>query len=652
MKSRRLAVLLITKTKEKGGSGSITVGKSEPTITYRGEMENYCELLSSSNILFDIIGEKELSESTFVDENTIKYVAAIFTIPFSAFSDRTLCVINEASRKLGISLIAAYNHSDERSKRFFGIMSFMGKRLLWPLRVKIIRWPKVARQEEVIASYSLISGIPGVRKKGLRKLSAKQTCTKAVRLLRSLILPYLRVGLDSGANVLATDTKGRPLAWSFQFVKATNYYFALHEGIFLDKFNEMHHLVRAAIEANSGFGMVSVNLENTMVLRLDDPGACSADYLDNGGILQEKEWEELSKILENREIPLSVMYTPGWVDDGDKKSGRLFINEKEITERRAGTIYDSARVRYVPSRGKNGTYDHASEFRGLKKAAEKGFADVHSHGLTHLDPDHKSWAKAKDRNKNTQWYHEFYHLKDGRSVESDEQKEAMAASRDKIFNLFGVSPLTITPSGHRHGDECDLLSRDAGYLIFSADYTGILKKNILIRNWKIPSLFLYLKSPSSFAFKSGYPFIGIIHDYEIKQHGVDSLIEVIEGWQSRGIRRFISLQELAVNLCVSVVGYWFENEKKFRILISAPAANGIENVFSKLPETKIKLRVIPPSGVEALADKLSIVGSNLTIVPPAGEFSASNDVPLCHETYLKSSDLLLCLNLSGPRIGK
>lgn len=185
---------------------------------------------------------------------------------------------------------------------------------------------------------------------------------------------------------------------------------------------------------------------------------------------------------------------------------------------------------------------------------------------------------------------------------------------------------------------------------FSADFTGILKENMVIRNWNIPSLFLCLKDPSSIASRSGYPFIGVIHDYEIKQQGFDSLHNIIKGWQSKGIKRFISLQELAANLCFSVVGYWFEKERKFRIIISPPITSGIEDIFSQSRKIKIRLRVIPPLEEKTLTENLSIVGSSLTLVQPGDECFATNDIPLHSEAPLESSSLKICLSVSSPRI--
>lgn len=616
------------------------------------EFVDYVELLTASNINFDIIAPDKISYDTFIIGDTIRYTSIIFTTPLSSLTDSVLSIINEVSYKLGISLISSYANVEQRSKSFFGIQTFRGKRYLWPLKIRIIRWPRDINKGEVVASYGLISGLPGVRKRGFRGLALKRTLAKFIKLFSNLFLPYIKVDLSPGADVFSTDLKGNPLAWSYKFGKGTNYYFALHGDLFLDRFNEMHRLVRTVIEANSGYGMVSVDLENTMILRLDDPGACSTDYLDNRKILEEEDWENIGRILEDMRIPLSVVYTPGWVDDGDIKSGALFIDDEKISDRKAGAIYDSGRVKYLYTKSGRATHDHISEFRGLKKLVEKGLVDVQSHGWTHLDSDHKGWSKAKSRNKDTGWYHEFYRMKTGKEANRDEQLQAMKFSREKIKDLFGQVPAVFTPSGHQQSPNSDLLAYTCRYLLFSSEFMGIFKENIAIRNWRIPSLFLYFKNPSNFAAKSGYPFVGVFHDYEIKQHGVDSLRDVIKGWQSRGIKRVISLTELATNLCISVVGYWSHKEKKFRIIISAPTSYGKEEAFSKSDEIKIWLRVIPPCEAKMFNDYLSIEGRNLTVVPQGAECSPSNDIRIRSAASDENPSMRLCLSVSSPRIRK
>ena len=524
-KSRRLSILLVASCDSRRGD-LFTVGQTEPSLS-DSEFVDYVELLSACNLNFDIVHPDEISPDIFITRGTINYAVVIVTVPHAQLTDVAVEALKEASKDMGVSLISSYSNADERTKLFFGIREFLGKKPLWPLKVRIIHWPRDIYNGKTIIDYGVNAGLLGYRKRGLKKLSLTQTLLKVFRLALSMVLPYVRVTLNVDTLVLATNFSSEPLAWSYQYGNATNYYFALHSDLFLDKYNGMHCLVRSAIEANSGFGMVSVDLEKTMVLRLDDPGACSGDYLSSHSILEKHDWEKLGELLRKKELPLTVMYTPGWVDDGDKKTGKLFVGNKEVTNRPPGRVYHSPLVKYITGNRKSATYDHSSEFTGIRKLVEAGLVDVQSHGHTHLNPDHQTWAESANRHKSSTWYHEFYHVAKGRKICPDKQRHSMVTSRELIKNLFGLTPCALSPSGHRHDSICDVIARDVGYSLFSADFTGVCKPNILIRNWKIPSIFLFMKEPSSSALVSGYPSVAVLHDYELKKKGLGSLKSIL-----------------------------------------------------------------------------------------------------------------------------
>lgn len=607
-KFRRLSILLVSDDiPEK--DGLVTIGKAKPDLNDPAFID-YVELLSASNISFDIITPGDISPDIFIHGDMVKYVTVILTVPLSNLSDSQLSVIRKVSYETGISLIASYDQADERSISFFGIRRLKGKRHLWPLKVKIVNWPLNLYNGETVVSYGLSAGLPGIRKRGLGKLDIKQTLLKMLGLCKSLYIPFTKVELHPDVSILATNMRNEPVVWSYKFGNATNYYFSLHSGLFLDKFNEMHKLVRSAIEANSGFGMVSAEIENTMVLRLDDPGACSTAYLDTGNILEEEDWENIGNFLRAKKISMSVMYTPEWVDNGDRKAGKLFIDNKEIEERQTGAIYDSALVRYVPLNGKNRSYDHQSEFRGLKKYSDEGLMDIHSHGLTHLVPDYENWPKSGLKNKDSQWYHEFFHVMNNEKVDKNKQLYAMCISKEKIRSLFGVTASVLAPSGHRHDDDCDLLAYKSDYRMLSSDYTSIFKQNMIIRNWKIPGIFLYLKDPSQFSLKSGYPFIGIIHDYEIKE-GMEGFQNIIDDWIENGIKKFISLNDLISLLCAEIQVVYAEKESKIEILIDLNGNAEEDPSPKELTNYKFSLRFVFPRNVKLAEESVSLSEGSL-----------------------------------------
>jgi hypothetical protein len=608
--NRRLAVLLIAPQVTKRDS-VITVGYAKPRLS-DSESTDYVELLSAYNYPFDIIRVEDIHNHSFVDNGCLRYSSIVLAVSLSRLTASAFQLIRELSHDAGVSLIAAYDHPDERSAALFGIEQLGGKRILWPSRVKIIQWPQEVPRDTCVANYGFQSGLPGVRRRGLRKLSWKHTLTKALNVMSSVALPYVKSIVAPDACVLLTTMRDEPLGWSYQYGNARNYYFALHGDLFLDKYNELHLLVRSAIEANSGFGMVSTDLDKTMVLRLDDPGASQADYVDGGQVLNESDWNELGAVLEEKKTPLSVMYTPGWIDDGDARSGSLFVSDELITNRKVGAMYDSARVKYTPSDRNKGDHDHVSEFRGLKRLVDDNLVDVHSHGLTHLVPNYEAWAAAEDKN-DTRWYIEFLDTKQNKPIDDKCQLNAMVRSKEAITSFFGAPPCVLSPSSHKHDLECDLRARDAGYKLLSSDYTAIIKNTIVIRNWKIPALFLFLKEPSASVFRAAYPIIGVVHDYEVKGR-VNRFRDVVNKWSAAGIRRFISLNNLAAALCSSIDACYSEQESSTNIQIrlreavrpSGPArASGTREIF---------LRVVPPGRLAVEKDRMTIDGAVLVSI--------------------------------------
>jgi len=629
-RSRRLAVLLVVPDVSVRPDLAI-LGDAIPSLS-DAEHIDYAELLSAYNYAFDIVTPDDLASCLFADSDSIKYSTIVIAVALSSLSDASLSVIRQVSHELGVSLIAAYDHPDDRSGTWFGIERFTGKRILWPLKAIINRWPH-ENGPACVANYGPKSGLPGIRRRGLRKLSWKQTFTKGLSLISSLKLPYMRAARAPGAQVLSTTMRGEALVWSYRFGNATNYYFALHGDLFLDKYNEMHRLVRSALDANSGHGMVCADLDKTMVLRLDDPGASKAEYVDGGCLLTEKEWEELGTLLEEEHAPLSVMYTPGWVDDGDHKSGDVYIDDKLLSARTPGALHDSARVKYVFSDSQRPPHDHVSEFHGLETLVKKRLVDVHSHGLTHLTPDHSAWAAAPDKRVDTRWYIEFYDARKDRPISPEDSAAAMERSKGKIEDLFDAPVAALTPSSHKHDSECDALAHAAGYDLFSADYTGIMKRGFLVRNWKIPALMLYFKEPSASIAKAGYPVVGVVHDYEVKP-SLDQFRGHIRKWRAAGIKRYISLNSLAASLCSQINAYSSIKESRIEVRITLAAATRSSRRPTARVRTEILVQIILPQGSSYTGDSIDITGGALVSVEEPAQHTVSMSVRVTDNTSL------------------
>jgi hypothetical protein len=613
----RLAILLVSPEVSRRG-GLTIAGHAEPCVS-DSESVDFAELLSAANYPFDMVTPEEIQRELLVHGDSLNYSSLILAVPWSRLSPNAQTLIESLSREAGLSLIAAYDHPDDRSPAFFGIEQFKGRRLLRPLKVQIGQPSDKPERNGCVADYGVRSGFAGVRRRGLRRLSWRQTFTKGLNLLRNSRLPYMKAALAQGASVLMTTMAGEPLAWSYRFGNATNYYFALHGDLFLDKYNEVHGLVRSAIEANSGRGMVSVDLERTMVIRLDDPGAGKADFQHNGQLLNESEWDQLGHIVRERKIGLSVMYTPAWVDDADTTAGTLFVGNQPVTNRIAGDLHSSASVRYVFAAPGKGEHDHASEFRGLAALSRQQIVDVHSHGLTHLVPDHEAWAAAEDKRSDVRWYTEFYDTRQNRQIPGETQTHALAKSKKAIEELFHRVPAAITPSGHRHDSTCDILAHDAGYRLFSADYTGIFKERLLVRNWKIPALFLFYKDPTPSVARSGYPVIGVIHDDEIKGN-LDRLCRVLDSWSEAGIERFISMNDLAAALSCSIHARYSKQASSITVDIDFSPAGG---AAAPPAETEMVVKIALPLGSLCEPEGIQSHGATVISVKPATQNAIS-----------------------------
>jgi len=607
--SRKLAVVIITADTPLVDEG-ITVYPDSASGA-DSDIGHYIDLLSAWNIRWEILSPAGMRLDSFVSQGTSKYVAAIFAVPLASLSDGQLSIVREISFEHGVSIIAACNLPDQRSKSFFGVKMFRGRKCLWPLKVTIPAWPRDLHKGETVANFGLKSGLPGLRKGGFGKLSFRQTLSKANRLVKSLSIRYVAADLEPGVQVLSATLAGEPIAWSHRFGQAINYYFAMDHRDLLGKFNQMHRLVHAAIMANSGHGMAGVCLEKTMVVRLDDPGASKADYLESGKLMSEGDWLDFAAALEKQGIPLSVMYTPGWVDDGDLMGGTLFLNGEKITQRKTGEIHASPLVAYVPSDGRHEGYDHSSEYRGLKSLLRKNCVDIHSHGLTHLDPDHDNWSNASDKRTDSNWYHEFFHVKKNCPVEKEVQLKALVSSQKRIEDSFRVSPYAFTPSGHRHDRGCDILAHKAGYSLFSADYTGIAKDNLLIRNKRIVSIFLNFKEPTGFARDSGYPVIGVVHDYEIKD-SIASFVNMMHKWKQGGIQRFVSLKDLIASLCSTIDASYCPSESRISIDVTYSDRLINKRRYFTLAGALVTLQICIPANAQASVG--NITASNGTIL--------------------------------------
>ena len=377
------------------------------------ELEDLIKILSAANISYDIKYSYDLKFESIISTGIIHYSTIILALPEKQLSVEAVQIIKKVSYDFGVSIVASCNRVGRRTMNLFGIDKIKGRKFSLPCTIAVNT--QKFSDSRIEAKIKLGDGwkIP-LQRWGLRRHPIRYLKTH-VKKFRQQVFFYLKVDLLPQAENFATikGTKD-PAIVKYSFGKAINYFIALQSNFYLYRLNCLHRIVREIIRENSGWGMINVNLENTMVLRMDDPGTCERVYLKGWDteILDKKDWQGIINLIKKYDSRLSVMYIPLWVDDGNLDNGRLYVKGKEITNRKGGEIYQSRDVKFVRNIGhdENRVYNYSEEFYALKDAVRSGWVEIEAHGLTHVDPDTDQWLAAKDRYDNIDWYHEFRHI--------------------------------------------------------------------------------------------------------------------------------------------------------------------------------------------------------------------------------------------------
>lgn len=572
---RRIKILLLTSRKLLKPDTRV-LGDTPFSPFGDPEVEDWIELLSANNMPFDIKYHDELSVDTIRCNNAINYSTIILAMPGRELTKENISVLIQASDDFGISLIASYNRLHRKILHLFGIVKIQSRRIRFPCSAIIdttqFNDPRIEREIVLGDGYKIDFERWGFWRNPSRYLK------KHFKRLWEQVWLYMKVKISPKATPLAF-VKGTldPAIVKYTNGKAANYYVAFHSDFYLDRFTSLHRIMREFLRDNSGWGMAEFNLENTMVLRMDDPGICEKVYL-KGYIFRnliKEDWRGIIEVLKSHKAMLSVMYTPCWVDDANYDNGRLFVNAREIKTREKGAIYDSKNVIFVKTNHTNHPlrFDYTAEFLALRELAHTGQVDIESHGLIHLEGNLNRWLHAKDRYTNPAWYiSEFRHVFDNRARSGIEQKKVLQESAKLINDFFSLSPSTVTPSGHEQSIDSERIAHDIGYKLFSSDINSILKDDVVIRNDKIKSIFFEITKATHCFSESGYPVVGVFHDYDIIKRGIDWLKGILKSWQEARIQRFITLRELASYLCSSIEVYLDEEKMHIEVDISKTGA--------------------------------------------------------------------------------
>jgi len=385
------------------------------------------------------------------------------------------------------------------------------------------------RRSEAITGRALRSAIPGAER--------RWECRKALESLPLQLSEEASAwGTLDCAPVIAARRVGQGVIAALGF----------HPSAARDSDGAATALLRHLLIYGAQAPVAWLNLEGTLVLRMDDPGGAQNVHCRKWQYpkLGEAEWRAIAGDLERRDARLSVCYVAGWVDDGDAARGELRVSGTPAA-RVPGRTHPSPLVKYRDLAGHApGTlYDYEAEFRGIESLRAAGLGDVEPHGFTHLHPDGAAWAKAPDRYESLSWYRELG-KRAAQAISARRDGEHPVALSIKAFeNYFAARPTTLVCPGDDWTEEVIERALDLGFF-FVNDY------HLAIRDggrfcWTSHVCAPYLSEPDAAWFDAGLPTVGYFHDRELALEGVGWLAGWLDAWQRAGARRLMDFRELA-----------------------------------------------------------------------------------------------------------
>ena len=296
-----------------------------------------------------------------------------------------------------------------------------------------------------------------------------------------------------------------------------------------------------------------LDFENTLVLRMDDPGGAQNvhsrqwSYPKLGG----RDWASIGNDLQRRGARLSVCYVAGWVDDGDSKRGDLWVDGKGLEPRVPGAVYPSPLVKYRDLAGHApGTlHDYEAEYRGIKALSAAGLGQVELHGYTHMHPDSVSWAKSADRYESvpqTHWYRELGAAAYPALALRAPDQHPLAGALRVFRKYFATQPTTLVCPGDEWTNEVLERALDLGLELADSYYLAI--RNGRRFCWATHVCAPYLDRPDAAWFDSGLPVVGYFHDYEPSKEGVGWMTKWLDQWQAAGAQELVDFRQLAAAL--------------------------------------------------------------------------------------------------------
>lgn len=289
-----------------------------------------------------------------------------------------------------------------------------------------------------------------------------------------------------------------------------------------------------------------LDLANTLILRMDDPGGAQNVHSLSWSHrkLDRSAWRELSTDLTSRGARLSIGYVPGWVDDGNAIRGKLRVDTQSVP-RRAGEVYPSALVEYLELAGhRPGTlHDYASEFAGIQELRREGAGEVELHGYTHMHPDRAKWTVAIDRFEDNRWYREFGAEAARHYIGLPRDRHPLQLGMHEIEHRFGTRPTTLIFPGDEWTDTSMEVALDLGLDLISSYYLALRHADRFC--WAIHVCAPYLDLPQQEWFDAELPVVGYFHDRDLAIAGTTWMREWLDKWIVNGGRNLIDFRQLS-----------------------------------------------------------------------------------------------------------
>jgi hypothetical protein len=152
----------------------------------------------------------------------------------------------------------------------------------------------------------------------------RENYSKQWQLRKPVQLPGLEI--NAGADKLVTIA-GNCIVASVNEPRGRILFLSFHPSEARDAQPVFTALLKQLLIHESLYPVAWLDWENTLILRMDDPGSPQAVYDASFHTtkLGKEEWDMIGEELHKRNARMSLAYVPAWVDDGDGSRGELEV---------------------------------------------------------------------------------------------------------------------------------------------------------------------------------------------------------------------------------------------------------------------------------------------------------------------------------------